>query len=135
MHQEFRHLRYTVRWMTPVAARHARSAQRTVAADMRANLGAGWQLTSHSHSRGTVAVAAGNPPLMRLGVDVEYIDPKRPWGEIAAVYLPDHAQAGEADPAALCRAWTFGEAWFKAFGSLPDARHAAACAGSADAGR
>ncbi|MBI1359101.1 MAG: hypothetical protein GC155_02330 [Alphaproteobacteria bacterium] len=119
MHQEFRQLRYVVRWLTPPVARHPRAAQRALAADMRASLGAGWGLLSHSHSRGAVAVAAGNPPLTRLGVDLEYIDPKRPWRDIAAIYVPNGATAGEADASAVCRAWTFGEAYFKAFGAAP----------------
>ena len=117
MHSGFRHLRYTVQWLHPVTARHPRAAQRAMADDLARKSGSDWGLWSRSHSRGTIAVAVGNPPLTRLGVDVEYADPNRPWREIAAAYLPEvHATLG-ADASTLCRLWTFGEAHLKAFGS------------------
>ena len=75
-------------------------------------------ILSHSHSRGIIAVASASQPVTRLGVDVELIDPARPWREIAAVYMPAAAGAslGNSD---FCRLWTFGEAHFKAFGETP----------------
>jgi phosphopantetheinyl transferase len=121
MHNGFRHLRYAVQWMQPIAARHAKAAQRALADQMTDKIGPDWRLWSRSHSRGTVAVAAGNPPLTRLGVDVEYADPRRPWREIAATYLPEFQSEPGIDPSTLCRLWTFGEAHLKAFGSAPDA--------------
>ena len=120
MHSGFRHLRYTVQWIEPVTARHSRAAQRALADKMTAKMGPDWRLWSRSHSRGTVAIAAGNSPLTQLGVDVEYADPRRPWREIAAAYLPEfHSRLG-VDISALCRLWTFGEAYLKAFGSVPE---------------
>jgi phosphopantetheinyl transferase len=121
MHNGFRHLRYAVQWIEPVAARHPKPAQRAVAAEITRKIGPDWRLWSRSHSRGTVAVAAGNSPLTRLGVDVEYVDPKRPWRDIAAAYLPDFGSESLADASTLCRLWTFGEAHLKAFGSVPTA--------------
>jgi hypothetical protein len=61
-----------------------------------------------------------NPPLARLGIDVEYADPGRPWRDIAAFYLPGAVAAGFG-PGEACRLWTFGEAHFKAFGQAPSA--------------
>ena len=120
MHNGFRHLRYTVQWMQPITARHAKAAQRALAGQMTEKLGPDWRLWSRSHSRGTVAVAAGNPPLTRLGVDVEYADPRRAWREIAAAYMPEFRGDPGIDASTLCRLWTFGEAHLKAFGSVPD---------------
>jgi phosphopantetheinyl transferase len=119
MHTGFRHLRYMVQWIEPPAARHSRADQRTVADQMIRKIGPDWRLWSRSHSRGTIAVAAGNAPLSRLGVDVEYTDPRRPWRDIATAYVPNLGQ--ELDPSTACRAWTFGEAYFKAFGANPAA--------------
>jgi hypothetical protein len=103
--------------LDPVTKRHLRAEQRRVASGITPPPGAG--LTSRSHSRGIVAVAAAQPPVTRLGVDVEYTDPARPWADIVAAYAPETAKAplGIED---CCRLWTFGEAYFKAFGAVPD---------------
>jgi phosphopantetheinyl transferase len=119
MHNGFRHLRYMVQWIEPTTVRHPKASQRAVADQITRKAGPDWRLWSRSHSRGTIAVAAGNPPLTRLGIDVEYADPRRPWRDIAAAYLPDLGPDEDLDPQAVCRAWTFGEAHFKAFGSPP----------------
>ena len=121
MHQPFRHLRYMVRWLEPVSARHPRATQRALADHLRQRLEADgdWRLHSRSHSRGTVAVAGGNPPLTRLGVDVEYADPRRPWRDIASLWLPAFADTRGLGPPEFCRGWTFGEAHLKAFGAVP----------------
>jgi phosphopantetheinyl transferase len=121
MHNGFRHLRCTVRWLTPVTARHSRTAQRSLADQIMQENGADWTLWSRSHSRGAIAVASGNPPLTRLGVDIEYTDPKRPWRDIAGAYLPDFRRESNADAPMACCLWTFGEAYFKAFGTVPPA--------------
>jgi phosphopantetheinyl transferase len=121
MHNGFRHLRYAVQWIEPVVARHPKATQRAAADEIARKIGADWRLWSRSHSRGTVVAAAGNPPLTRLGVDVEYADPRRPWRNIAAIYLPEYRSESQIDVSTLCRLWTFGEAHFKAFGSVPDA--------------
>ncbi len=74
-------------------------------------------LFSRSHGRGLIAAAVAAPPVTRLGIDVEWIDPRRPMAEIAEHYLG----APEAiTPEQFFRGWTFGEAWFKAFGDDPD---------------
>jgi hypothetical protein len=120
MHGEFRQLRYGLKRLEPATARHARVAQRAAADQLAAKMGTGWQLMSRSHSRGLAAVAVANAPLVRLGIDIEYADPTRPWRDIAEVYLPG-AAAARLGPADVCRLWTFGEAYFKAFGENPDA--------------
>lgn len=120
MQDWFRHLRYGVRWIEPVSRRHSLAEQRREAAELGEKLGSGWALTSRSHSRGTIAVAVGNPPIVRLGIDVEFADPRRPWGDILGRFM-DPELARTLDPDTCCRLWTFGEAHFKAFGSNPDA--------------
>lgn len=98
-------------------ARHKREDQRRIAWEIRQAAPAG-SVLSHTHSRGVIAVASAAAPVMKLGVDAEYIDPARPWREIAAVFMP--AAAGAAlDAGDFCRLWTFGEAHFKAFGETP----------------
>lgn len=108
-----------VHWVEPLTARHPRTVQRAAADALAGKAGPGWALRSRSHSRGTVAVAMGNAPLTRLGVDVEYADPRRPWRDIGAAWLPEVRDDPAIDAATVCRLWTFGEAYFKAFGSAP----------------
>jgi hypothetical protein len=118
MHDWFRHLRYHVRWLEPATLRHSGALQRQTATAMEAALDGSWALTSRSHSRGTIAVAAANSPITRLGVDVEYADPARPWRDIVAVFMSATAHIPE-DASSLCRVWTFGEAYRKAFDEIP----------------
>ena len=120
MHGAFRQLRYGLKRLEPATFRHARAAQRVATDEIAAKLGSGWSLTSRSHSRGLVAVAVGNPPLLRLGIDIEYADPGRPWRDITALYMPGAAPGG-LGPMEGCRLWTFGEAYFKAFAQTPAA--------------
>jgi phosphopantetheinyl transferase len=120
MHGEFRHLRYGLKPLEPPTARHPRAAQRAAADAAAQKLGPGWRLGSRSHSRGLAAVAVGNAPLVRLGIDVEFADPARPWREIVDFYLPG-ATPAHLEPPQACRLWTFGEAYFKAFGETPSA--------------
>ena len=118
MHGGFRQLRFGVKRLAPATARYPRAAQRAAAEEIVSKLGEGWLLTSRSHARGLAAVAVANTPVTRLGVDIEYADPARPWRDIAAFYLPGVTHAG-LGPVEACRAWTFGEACFKAFGEPP----------------
>lgn len=120
MHGEFRQLRYGLKRLEPVTGRHPRTFQRAAAVALEHTLGTGWRLASRSHSRGLTAVAVANAPLVRLGIDVEYADPGRPWREIAEFYLPG-AETAHLGPTEACRLWTFGEAYFKAFGLAPSA--------------
>lgn len=120
MHSEFRHLRFGLKRLDPVGARHSRMAQRAAAGELEDKLGADWRLGSRSHARGVIAVAVANPPVARLGIDVELADPRRPWREIASVYLAEAETAGLGTED-FCRLWTFGEAYFKAFGEVPSA--------------
>ncbi|MDP3735780.1 MAG: hypothetical protein Q8R02_00230 [Hyphomonadaceae bacterium] len=103
--------------LAPVTTRHRREDQRRVAREIRQAAPAG-SILSHSHSRGIIAVASASLPVVKLGIDVEFIDPARPWREIAAVFMPAAAgtSLGDSD---FCRLWTFGEAHFKAFGETP----------------
>ncbi len=118
VHDWFRHLRYHVRWLEPATHRHSRGSQRQAVDAMEAQLDGQWALKSRSHSRGTIAVAAANHPITRIGIDVEYADPARPWREIAAIFMPATAHTS-SDTGQLCRVWTFGEAYRKAFGEVP----------------
>lgn len=73
--------------------------------------------SSLSHSRSVVAAAIACQG--RVGIDIEYMCPRRDIHAILGMFLGpvDNTVA----PAALYKAWTFGEAYFKAFGELPDA--------------
>lgn len=72
-------------------------------------------ISSISHSRGVVVAAITDNA--RIGIDVEYMCSRRNTPAILELYL-----GTTAEPASLpgfYRAWTFGEAYFKAFGSPP----------------
>ncbi len=69
--------------------------------------------TSRSHSRGVAMTALGATGVCALGVDVEHIDPRRPWRDILT--FAGATKAAAASDAACCRAWTILEAWYKAF--------------------
>jgi hypothetical protein len=102
----------------PPGARLARSAQSAAAEALlrqvreSSGIGLGASSKAHARSMAAAAVAAAG----RVGVDVEFLAPGRAIGEIARFLL------GEAvrDEAAAYRAFTFREAYFKAFQSLPD---------------
>ena len=74
-------------------------------------------LFSRSHGRGLIAAAVAGPPITRLGIDVEWIDPRRRMAAITEHYL---GSAEAVSPEQFYRGWTFGEAWFKAFGQDPE---------------
>jgi hypothetical protein len=116
LNQRSRDIHVDIRRLTPVVARHSRAEQRRVAREARQ--AAPGSILSHSHSRGIIAVASASAPVTKLGVDVELIDPTRPWREIAAIYMPAAAGAS-LRTSDFCRLWTFGEAHFKAFGETP----------------
>ena len=44
--------------------------------------------TSKSHSRAVVAAAAGNTPTLKLGIDVEWMSPHRPFAAIMRNFAP-----------------------------------------------
>lgn len=109
--------------------RHPRSDQRRVANALQA--GVPDARVSRSHSRGLVVVASAGSPITRLGVDVEFLDAARPWPEIGSLLVP--ASLGiDLNPEDSCRLWTFGEAYFKAFGQLPAPKLFLLAAKSAD---
>ncbi|NBB14687.1 hypothetical protein GVN21_04835 [Caulobacter sp. SLTY] len=83
---------------------------------LQAELDPAAPLFSRSHGRGLIAAAVARPPVTRLGIDIEWIDPRRRMADIAAHYL---GEAAEPTPEQFFRGWTFGEAWFKAFGVDP----------------
>lgn len=72
---------------------------------------------SLSHSRGVAAAATSG--LGRVGIDVEYICSRRNIQAILEAFLGPLDET--VSPAAFYRVWTFGEAYFKAFGILPEA--------------
>lgn len=72
-----------------------------------------------SHSRTGLAAASGNAPGLRLGIDIEWMAPDRPFDAIAQSFLPiASAPIGMAE---FYRGWTFFEAYFKAFQRFPRA--------------
>ena len=81
---------------------------------------------SRTHSRGYAAAVhayqspgARNGGASAPGIDMEYVDPVRRWSAILARYAGD-AAVRNASPQRLCRAWTFVEAHYKAFGGYAD---------------
>ena len=70
---------------------------------------------SMSHSRRIVAAAIGRGG--RVGIDVELMCPRRNTGAILEVFLAP--MDNPVSLSAFYRVWTFGEAYFKAFGRLP----------------
>jgi hypothetical protein len=107
----------------PSHQRVARAIQETAARRLLAELTARTPVldpdkgvnSSISHSRGVVAAAITDSG--RIGIDVEYMCPRRDTRAILELFL-----GATAEPVSLqgfYRAWTFGEAYFKAFGSLP----------------
>ncbi len=124
-------LQYELR-LVPGAARGERvprSLQSAAAADLLAELrlttGVAEGPSSKSHSRDLVAVALAEAG--RVGVDAEYRAAGRPIEKIAH-HLMD---AAPSDARAAYRAFTFWEAYFKAFGHFPEKALLRAVAGSA----
>lgn len=107
--------------------RHSRAVQRALAARAEAaardNLGlrdGGALAMNRSHSRGLAAVAL-RPGAGVLGVDVEFADPSRPWSAILDRFM-GRAPRG-LPPSVGAAAWTFIEAWYKAFQDWPPGAH------------
>ncbi|MCE3289409.1 MAG: hypothetical protein K0R83_1421 [Caulobacter sp.] len=96
--------------------RPPKALESAAARALQAELDPAATLFSRSHGRGLVAAAVAAPPVTHLGVDIEWIDPRRRMAEIAEHYL---GAAQAVTPEQFFRGWTFGEAWFKAFGHDP----------------
>jgi len=124
-------LRYDVR-LLPDAARGervSRALQSAAAADLLAELrlrtGVGEGPSSKSHSRDLVAVALAETG--RVGIDAEYRAAGRPIEKIAYHLM----NAAPSNVLAAYRAFTFWEAYYKAFGHFPEKPLLRAVAGSA----
>jgi hypothetical protein len=76
--------------------------------------------SSKSHSRALVAAAAGDGTSLTLGIDVEWMSPQRPFAAILQSLVP--SISCPLDCQSFYRAWTFLEAYFKAFQELPNSR-------------
>jgi 4'-phosphopantetheinyl transferase len=110
------------RLASDVAVRHPKAQQRALAdaAEVAARSALEAQgipraYVSRSHSRGMAAAAA--VPAGPAGIDIEFMDSRRPW-----LALFQHLLGCEPGPAKtedFARAWTFIEAWYKAFGAWP----------------
>lgn len=96
--------------------RPPKALESAAARALQAELNPAASLFSRSHGRGLVAAAVAAPPVTRLGIDIEWIDPRRRMAEIAEHYL---GAAEPVTPEQFFRGWTFGEAWFKAYGHDP----------------
>ena len=96
--------------------RPPKALESAAARALQAELDPAATIFSRSHGRGLVAAAVAAPPVTRLGIDVEWIDPRRRMAQIAEHYL---GAAEPVTPGQFFRGWTFGEAWFKAFGQDP----------------
>ena len=97
--------------------RPPKALESAAARALQAELDPAATVFSRSHGRGLIAAAVAGPPVTRLGIDVEWIDPRRRMAQIAEHYL---GAAEAVTPEQFFRGWTFGEAWFKAFGRDPE---------------
>lgn len=111
--------RYAVRRLSDYAPgqRPPKALESAAARAIQAELDPAATVFSRSHGRGLIAAAVAGPPITRLGIDVEWIDPRRRMAQIAEHYL---GAAEAVTPEQFFRGWTFGEAWFKAFGRDPE---------------
>ncbi len=75
-------------------------------------------INSKSHSRALVAAAVASAEVQALGIDVEWMAPGRPFAAIMRSFAPSLPAA--IDGEAFYRAWTFLEAYYKAFQRWPD---------------
>ena len=107
----------------PGAPLHARRARAEQSADANALLGGLREASglangpySKSHSRAFSAAAVAGSG--RAGIDIEWTGAVRDQAGMSR-YLLD-CDAGADDALGLFRAWTFYEAYFKAFGDYPD---------------
>ena len=112
---------YTTAILTGVAmaARPARKRQSAAAQHLLENLQRNLTptATSKSHSRAAIAATAGDAEGLMLGIDIEWMAPDRPFGEIMRVaFGTAPSRMGMEN---FYRCWTFAEAYFKAFGHLP----------------
>ncbi|HYE47256.1 MAG TPA: hypothetical protein VEA44_15945 [Caulobacter sp.] len=110
--------RYAVRALPGFSPgqRPPKALESAAARALQAELDPAAPLFSRSHGRGLVAAAVAHPPVARLGVDIEWVDPRRRMADIAEHYL---GETVDLTPEQFFRGWTFGEAWFKAFGADP----------------
>jgi hypothetical protein len=73
--------------------------------------------SSKSHSRAAIAAAVGDTGILTLGIDIEFMEPDRPFAALAG-FLSEAAPT-QIGAEAFYRCWTFAEAYFKAFQRLP----------------
>jgi hypothetical protein len=73
---------------------------------------------SKSHSRAAIAAAAGNVPGLKLGIDIEWMAPRRSFAAIARTYLD--VAVTDMEASGFYRGWTFFEAYYKAVQRFPD---------------
>lgn len=100
-------------------ARAPRSRQSEAARTLLHAVGAGVPISARttSHSRGAIAVAAGDGEGLSLGIDIEWMRPDRPFASLAE-FLLGHVPE-RLGPEEFYRTWTFYEAYFKAFQRVP----------------
>jgi hypothetical protein len=111
--------RYAVRRLPDFepGARPPKALESAAARALQAELDPHPAMVSRSHGRGLIAATVAHPPITRLGIDIEWIDPRRRMAAITEHYL---GAAEAVTPEQFFRGWTFGEAWFKAFGRDPE---------------
>jgi hypothetical protein len=103
-----------------VRARLRRRVQSEYAALLAGRLSAAMRsgtMISKSHSRALVAAACAGPPVVALGIDIEWMAPDRAFTAILANFLPTLSAPIACDD--FYRAWTFLEAHVKAYQRWP----------------
>ncbi len=73
---------------------------------------------SRSHCRGICGAAVIGADQL-IGFDIEYTDPRRNWPAILSRFCDDK-DLTSSSAQALCKGWTYLEAYFKAFGTYPE---------------
>jgi hypothetical protein len=67
-----------------------------------------------------MAAAVGDSEILNLGIDIEFMDPERPFAALAGFLVEDAPR--DIDAETFYRCWTFAEAYFKAFQRAPSDR-------------
>ena len=110
-------------WNTPLLERYPRRLQSRLADIAQDLIGTRFadlptpHGLSRAHCRG-VSAACLIEPEFAVGIDIEWLDPRRKWIEIIAIYVPSIADLSPSPTQLVC-AWVFLEAFYKAEQRLP----------------
>jgi len=101
-----------------ISGQHQSPAARSLLELLKAGIAS--SVSSRSHSRAAMAAAVGDSEILNLGIDIEFMDPERPFAALAGFLVEDAPR--DIDAETFYRCWTFAEAYFKAFQRAPSDR-------------